>query len=86
MANAKQCDICGTFYAAHKDSKKLRGMGYTDTDLIKLVDMELQEKPNDYEDWACETIETCPACMRKVKQFIETLRPAKKIGIVMESI
>ena len=87
MANAKQCDICGVFYAAHKDSKKLRGLGYTDTDLIRLVDMDLQEKTDYYDDdYNCETLETCPTCMRKIKQHIETLKSAEKTGIVMESI
>lgn len=87
MANAKQCDICGVFYAAHKDSKKLRGMGYTDTDLIRLVDMDLQEKTDYYDDdYNCETLETCPTCMRKVKQYIEALKPAKQPDLVWASM
>ena len=38
MANAKQCDICGAFYAAHKLSNKLRGYDIRDTAAIILFD------------------------------------------------
>lgn len=74
MANAKQCDICGDFYAAHKLSKKLRGYDIQDTGMIMLFDPDPNaEYPRDVETCR-EEMETCPNCMRKIKAFIASMK------------
>lgn len=70
MANAKQCDVCGDFYAAHKLSKKLRGYDIRDTAAIILFDPDPDATyPGDLEG-IDEGFETCPKCMTKIKNFI----------------
>lgn len=74
MANAKQCDICGKFYAAHKLSKKLRGYGMCDTAVITLFDPDYDANyPGELED-AQVSIETCPECMKRIKEFINSMK------------
>lgn len=71
MANAKQCDICGKFYAAHKVDRRARDY-YGDTNLIRLYDLgpDLAIPNNDDP----RSFETCPECFRKVNEFIESLK------------
>ena len=73
MANAKQCDICGRFYAAHKVGRNLRDYGYSDTNMIRLFDLgpDINE-PKSYEPI---TYESCPECYKKVFLFIDSLIP-----------
>lgn len=74
MANAKQCDICGKFYAAHKLSKKLGHYDMRDTGVIALYDPDPNaEYPRDL-DGCQEELESCPDCMRKVKTFIAEMK------------
>lgn len=73
MANAKQCDICGHFYAAHKESKRLRGCGYLDTAAIMIYDPD--DKLADFDpDVGKVTLETCSVCIKRIQDFIEELK------------
>jgi hypothetical protein len=74
MANAKQCDICGKFYAAHKLSKNLRGYGMRDTATVFLYDPDPNaEYPGELEGIE-EGFETCCDCMSKIKNYIATMK------------
>lgn len=73
MANAKQCDICGKFYAAHKTRGRYRDFGDSDTNLIKLFDLGPDINEPKYFDPI--TYETCPECYKKVFTFIDSLIP-----------
>lgn len=71
MANAKQCDICGKFYAAHKVDRRCRDY-YGDTNLIRLWDLGPDlAHPKDEET---KTFEACPECFSKVNDFIDSLK------------
>lgn len=73
MANAKQCDICNSFYAAHKESRRLRGCGYLDTAAIIFYDPDdklAEIKPEEGK----VTLETCPTCIKRIQDFIEELK------------
>lgn len=77
MANAKQCDICSCFYAAHKLSKRLRGYGMCDTAVITIFDPDADaEYPGELEDIQV-SIETCPECMRRIKEYINVMKENK---------
>lgn len=77
MANAKQCDICSKFYAAHKLSKNLRGYGIRDTAAIILFDPDPNANyPGDL-DGIEDGLETCPECMRRIKEFIAAMKENK---------
>ena len=77
MPNAKQCDICGAFYAAHKNSKRLRGCGYLDTAAIIIYDPETEIV--DYDDDPNKlSLETCPVCLKRIKGFIGELKGSKQ--------
>lgn len=74
MANAKQCDICGTFYAAHKLSNKLRGYDIRDTAAIIIFDPNPNaEYPGEVEE-SRKDLETCPECMKCIKAFIASMK------------
>lgn len=71
MANAKQCDICGKFYAAHKVDRRCRDF-YGDTNLIRLYDLGLDlAHPKDEEP---KSFEACLECFNKINEFIEMLK------------
>lgn len=73
MANAKQCDICGKFYAAHKVDRRCRDY-YGDTNVIRLFDLGSDiNRPNEKEPVSTE-YETCPECFGKVVEFINSLK------------
>jgi hypothetical protein len=75
MANAKKCDICGKFYAAHKLSRKLRGLDMRDTSTVVLLDLDYQETDDVFDINSDKvTMETCPECMAKIKKFIESMK------------
>ena len=76
MANAKQCDICGAFYAAHKDSRRLRGCGYLDTAAIMFYDPSDNVAGFD-NDEVKTTLETCPECMKNIKEFVTAMKENK---------
>lgn len=81
MANAKQCDICGAFYAAHKLSNKLRGYDIRDTAAIIIFDPNPNaEYPGEVEE-SRKDLETCPECMKRIKEFIASM---KKEGMTNE--
>ena len=71
MANAKQCDICGKFYAAHKVDRRCRDY-YGDTSLIRLyglgLDINSPKEPETTE------YETCAGCYSRINEFIESLK------------
>lgn len=69
MANAKQCDICGKFYAAHK--KRSNRYRYSDTNFIQLVNCDYNL--NDLDDESAH-LETCLECFTAVEAFINQLR------------
>lgn len=71
MANAKQCDICGKFYAAHKVDRRCRDF-YGDTNLIRLYDLGLDINRPEEKDPI--VYETCSECFSKVSEFIGTLK------------
>jgi hypothetical protein len=64
MANAKQCDICGDFYAATKVDRGLRAYDFRDTDAVVLIHAAADT----------EEMETCPKCMNKIKTFVLGMR------------
>lgn len=74
MANAKQCDICKTFYPAHKmGNRRANCIDYRDSSMIVLFDpfpdtTDLEEKPEDTIE-----LETCPTCMKSIKDFINAI-------------
>ena len=72
MANAKQCDICGNFYAAHKNSKKLRSWDMYDSAVISIYDPEPNKECPDDDDRI--TMETCPKCMARIREFIASMK------------
>ncbi len=77
MANAKQCDICGKFYAAHKLSRKLREYDIRDTSAIILFDPNPNaDYPGEVEDCK-EEMDTCPECMTNIKEFIAAMKENK---------
>ena len=71
MANAKQCDICGKFYAAHKVDRRCRDY-YGDTNVIRLFDLDVDI--NSPKEPVTTEYETCPECYKKVAEFIDSLR------------
>ena len=74
MANAKQCDICKTFYPAHKMSRRARGWDCRDSAAILLFDPDPEAtNPEDMDDGKIE-LETCPLCMKSIKNFIEAIK------------
>ena len=74
MANAKQCDICKTFYPAHKLSRRSRGFDCRDSAVIMLFDPDPEAKePEDMDDSRIE-LETCPTCMKAIKDYIDILK------------
>jgi hypothetical protein len=77
MANAKQCDICGKFYAAHKLSKQLRGYGVSDTATITIFDPDPNASYPGEVDQTPETMEACSECIKKIRDFIESMKVAK---------
>ena len=79
MANAKKCDICGTFYAAHKLSKKLRGYDMVDTATITLYNPDPNaEYPGDIDPREINQIlEACPECMENIMEFISAMKENK---------
>lgn len=78
MANAKQCDICGDFYAAHRLSNKLRGYDIRDTAAIILFDPDPNaDHPGDL-DGIQEALETCPNCIARIKEFIAAMKDNKE--------
>lgn len=74
MANAKKCDICGAFYAAHKLSRKLRDYNIQDTAAIILFDPDPNSNYVGEVEESREAFETCPVCMRKIKTFIDNMK------------
>jgi hypothetical protein len=76
MANAKQCDICGKFYAAHKLSRQLRGYGVSDTATITIFDPDPDASYPGEVDQQPENIEVCPVCIKKIRDFVESLKVA----------
>ncbi len=74
MANAKQCDICGVFYAALKSSRARGGFDCRDSATLVVFDPDPEVKSsNDVVE-----LETCPECMSRVKAFIGELRKENK--------
>ena len=74
MANAKQCDICGKFYAAHKLSREMRRYDIRDTATVMLFDPDPNAKyPGELED-KLFTMETCPECIKRIREFIDTIK------------
>lgn len=71
MANAKQCDICGKFYAAHKVDRRCRDY-YGDTNVIRLFD--LGSDINVSKEPVGTEYETCSECFSKVVEFIDSLK------------
>lgn len=66
MANAKQCDICGEFYAAAKVAdRRLGSYEFRDTDGVILI----HANPT-----STEEMETCPKCMEKIKEFVDGMK------------
>lgn len=78
MANAKQCDICGDFYAAHRLSRQLRGCGVEDTAAIVLIDPNPNANYLGEVEEDREQLETCPNCMARIKEFIAAMKENKK--------
>lgn len=76
MANAKQCDICGSFYAAHKLSKKLRHYDMIDTAFVVIYDPDPDaEYPGDIDFRLPDLMtEVCPRCVKTIKEFIENMK------------
>lgn len=74
MANAKQCDICKAFYPAYKlSNRRATHIDYRDSSMIVLFDplpdtTDLEQKPDDTIE-----LETCPNCMKSIKNFIEAI-------------
>ena len=74
MANAKQCDICGEFYAASKVDRSLRAYEYRDTDAVILINAGSSSGMADDQPIRNEEMESCPKCMRKIKEFIDGMK------------
>lgn len=80
MANAKQCDICGDFYAAHRLSNRLIRFDIRDTAAIILFDPDPNaDNPGDL-DGIQEALETCPKCMARIKEFVAAMKGNKEIS------
>lgn len=77
MANAKQCDICSNFYAAHKLSKRCRGFGVRDTAAVILHDPDPDATSLDEMEYPEDGLETCPECMKRIKEFINAMKENK---------
>lgn len=77
MANAKQCDICGKFYAAHKVDRRCRDY-YGETNVIRLFD--LGSDINTPKEPVTTEYETCPGCYNAIKMFIDNMVP-HEIGL-----
>ena len=72
MANAKQCDICGKFYAAHRPKgREYRNYDYSDTNFIQMVSFgpDLNNPKGE-----TEHLETCSECFNAVEAFINQIR------------
>lgn len=67
MANAKKCDICGKFYdfyiTNHTDPRHINGVGF----------FEIDRKSAS----AREILDSCPECLYKILEFIESLKGEK---------
>ena len=72
MANAKQCDICGKFYAAHKFNRRCGDFYQSDTNLIRLYDMGPDLDNPKLDDPM--SFEACPECFNRVKDYINMLK------------
>ena len=80
MANAKQCDICSKFYAAHKLSRQLRGYGISDTATVSIFDPAPDISYSGDADQPPETMEVCPECIKKIRDFIESMKTSDTKG------
>jgi hypothetical protein len=83
MANAKQCDICGKFYAAYKTADNARRKGWTIRDTAAIMIFDPKPDTTDYEELnePTDTRETCPVCMARIRDFIETLKESAENAI-----